>query len=185
MTQYGPVLLAYRLEKWPKIQSLWLEGLYCNICYRNMQIQVWIQCRVTSSEVGVLFISRMLLLSFLRPRILHSFTNIAIRKDSPVIKRTLAHSLLQLFTDCLSFGKKGCVASTVAWFYSVLKVKWVGNVTQLWRGVAFKAQFNSKTHVSSLPSVSLERAERVFLITVSLALSTVIETLQVFEHLTA
>ena len=75
MIQYEPVLLAHWLEKWPKIQSLWLEGLYCNICYRNMQIQVWIQGRVTNSKVGVLFIPRMPLLNFLWPRILHSFSN--------------------------------------------------------------------------------------------------------------
>lgn len=60
-----------------------------------------------------------------------------------------------------------------------------GNVMQLWRGVAFKAQFNSKTHVSFLPYVSFLRAKSVFLITAFLALSTVMETLQMSEHFTA
>lgn len=99
--------------------------------------------------------------------------------DSPVNKRTLAHSLLGLLTDHLSFGKKGRGAATATWFYSVLTnlsecqchvvVERRNGYSEL--GLTLKLMCFSNTIEQLLLAVSFLRAKSILFITASLVLS--------------
>lgn len=69
-----------------------------------MQTQVWIQGRVTSSEAGALFMSRMLLPGFHCPRVQYSFSNIATEKTALWTKGHWS-TLCCSYSDCLSSVK--------------------------------------------------------------------------------
>lgn len=111
-----------------------------------MQIQVWIQGKVTSSEVGVLFTSRMLLPSICVPRVQFSFSDTATERTAMWTKGhwpTLCGSCSQTFCPLTRMGvlppqQQGSIQ------FSKL------NEWPLSRGgVAFRALFNSKTEGSS------------------------------------
>lgn len=107
-----------------------------------MQIQVWIQGRVTSSEVGVLFMSRMLPPSFCLPQVLYSFSDTDVERTAMWTKGhwpTLCCSYSQ--TIC-PLTKRGALLPQQHGSIQLSKLS-EGPLSR--RGVPFRTHFNSKT----------------------------------------
>ena len=151
------------------------------ICYRAVQIQAWIQGKVTSSEVGVLFMSRMIS-RFCCSRALYSFSNRATEKTALWTKGHWSTAA----THRSFIDKKRCVTTTAVWFYSILRLnEWPMCSCEEER---WPSEPSLTTKPMCLPYTVLAsflRGRCVFLINASPGLSRALNILQVFTHLTA